>query len=757
MALFLEYSDKVKNKKYPITKPVRQHASALYNALEKLVPKNNLKGLKDLATLKKYNIKGANSKNNGEDTNIKYITTDDAIKRLQRKGYGVGDAFIQNFLKKCVDKSTSQEKVSPVEPPKPTTNAVKPKNVEPTKILRAENRVIKESFDDDGNPYYDYVNDYDERYVFNEFMSNPNGKQSWTPLINPDMYAKALREFTQYGKLVKFPAKYVYQWMGIILKNTAILRANTNIAGHSSYFPYDDYADFLESYFSDRETYVDSNRTKIEITPEEAMRMCNGEHIFISEAVDKYGQTYFPWVSQDDADRMAAQQDFERSRAKFNEMYGDIMEYIEQFNREEKNQRIEIDNNSGKIFWVANEFDVLYHIGFDDWMIMPDGTDAFTDFGMEPLERVLSEYSEELPPEKVLVLVNRALDVYHMRGDLSSIFVVGGSKALSRIAEEIEFSKGKKIYLSEQSIKKLYEYYTQLNLPFNDTSGKGYDDKLNYEHFVDWLEYYGKYGQLEGSGIKEDDIQATFVDNNIASAFKYFFHNESEDGYFIEDIGEALRNLYYTASVDEDYLRLYFAFDEEMYENPLEDIGEYIEDIGLNIEDIDDVESILTDEGIEKLRDLLEAEFKNRIIDNGIPYSLEINDRGLIYIEREITMPNAMSPNIPRDEKNYFEYLMNNNFNGVGQCWTFMKGKGEAYCGVGYGGDTDYILLQGWVDPRSINWQETLMRNSWSMNEEHEIFINSGYLVEIDKITLNRNYNNNYGKNILPKPILIQT
>ena len=58
MALFLEYSDKVRNKKYPITKPVRQHASALYNALEKLVPKNNLKGLKDLATPKKYNVKG---------------------------------------------------------------------------------------------------------------------------------------------------------------------------------------------------------------------------------------------------------------------------------------------------------------------------------------------------------------------------------------------------------------------------------------------------------------------------------------------------------------------------------------------------------------------------------------------------------------------------------------------------------------------------------------------------------------------------
>jgi hypothetical protein len=268
------------------------------------------------------------------------------------------------------------------------------------------------------------------------------------------MYAKALREFTQYGKLTKFPTRYIYQWMGIIMKNTAILRANTNIAGHSSYFPYDEYADFLESYFSDRETYVDSNRTKIEITLEEVERLCNGERIFISEAVDKYGQTYFPWVSQDDADRMVAQQDLNRSMTKFNEMYGDIIGYIEQFNNTKKNQKIEIDNRTSKIFWVANEFDVLYYIGFDDWMIMPDGTDAFTDFGMEPLERVLSEYDEELPPEKVLVLVNRALDVYHHRGDLASIFITGGSRSLSRIAEHAQKSK-KKVYITERQIVKL--------------------------------------------------------------------------------------------------------------------------------------------------------------------------------------------------------------------------------------------------------------------------------------------------------------
>ena len=460
MALFLEDSQKVTRRKAPVSLKDRQYYSAWYNALEKVMPKNNLKNLKSLASTKSYNKKG-NDNLNGKEQNTSYVSVEDAKKRMQRMNPNditQGGQKAYNFYKKTVERARSQAEVSPIEPPKPTAS-VKPSNVNitkqstPTAKIKTESKQITESFNED-HPYYDYIYKYDERYVFNEFMSNPNGKQNWGALINPDMYAKALSEFTKYGKLTKFPVRYVYQWMGIIMKNTAILRANTNIAGHSTYFPYDDYADFLESYFSDRETHVDSEKTKIEITPEEVVRLCGGEDIFIDEAVDKYGQTYFPWISQDDVDRMVAQQDLERNKAKYNEMYGDIIGYIEQFNTTKKNQRIEIDNNSGKIFWVANEFDVLYYIGFDDWMMMPDGTDAFTDFGMEPLERVLSEYSEDLPPEKVLVLVNRALDVYHMRGDLSSIFVVGGSKSLDRIAEEIKRS-GKKVYITEEQLIKL--------------------------------------------------------------------------------------------------------------------------------------------------------------------------------------------------------------------------------------------------------------------------------------------------------------
>jgi hypothetical protein len=90
-------------------------------------------------------------------------------------------------------------------------------------------------------------------------------------------------------------------------------------------------------------------------------------------------------------------------------------------------------------------------------MEMPDGSDAWSDYGLEPLEKILSQYNEDLSPEEVLVLVNRALDVYHQRGDMASIFIQGGSKALTNIAENIEKTNNKKVYITEKQMVKLWQ------------------------------------------------------------------------------------------------------------------------------------------------------------------------------------------------------------------------------------------------------------------------------------------------------------
>ena len=92
---------------------------------------------------------------------------------------------------------------------------------------------------------------------------------------------------------------------------------------------------------------------------------------------------------------------------------------------------------------------------------MPDGSDAWSDFGLEPLMEIINEYNSDLSPEKVIVIVNKALDVYHQRGDMASIFVEGGTKALNKISE----SKSKKIYIRENQLLKLNAVTERTDLP----------------------------------------------------------------------------------------------------------------------------------------------------------------------------------------------------------------------------------------------------------------------------------------------------
>ena len=99
-------------------------------------------------------------------------------------------------------------------------------------------------------------------------------------------------------------------------------------------------------------------------------------------------------------------------------------------------------------------FDFLNDIGLYDWMVMPDGSEAWSDFGLEPLMEIINEYNSDLSPEKVIVIVNKALDVYHQRGDMASIFVEGGTEALSQISECKE-NKARKIYIRENQLLKL--------------------------------------------------------------------------------------------------------------------------------------------------------------------------------------------------------------------------------------------------------------------------------------------------------------
>ena len=63
--------------------------------------------------------------------------------------------------------------------------------------------------------------------------------------VKPMQYKRALMEFTKFGYLMRFPVKQVMKWKNLLLHNTMMLDIVTELFGHTEYFPYDEYYDFV--------------------------------------------------------------------------------------------------------------------------------------------------------------------------------------------------------------------------------------------------------------------------------------------------------------------------------------------------------------------------------------------------------------------------------------------------------------------------------------------------------------------------------
>lgn len=227
--------------------------------------------------------------------------------------------------------------------------------------------IIKKELNENDNDWlkiYDYIEEYNDTWVLETIKE---GKNLWTPLINPASYQKALLEYQKFGSLNNFPSKYIYQWIGIILKNVSIIDAITTLAGHNG------------GGFD----------------PESVINACfDGDQ----EQYEKYKQTL-------------------AHKGSYSPDFGWI-----------EDEQNEVDD------WEACS-QYLEDNGYYDKMILPDGSSAWSDYGLSPLFEIVRQYSDNTSPEDTLVLINKALDVTHQRGDLSSAFIQGGRYSLSRISD----------------------------------------------------------------------------------------------------------------------------------------------------------------------------------------------------------------------------------------------------------------------------------------------------------------------------------
>lgn len=488
MALIFEDSEKVTKKQIYIPQNAKKIFKAMGKIYKPYVDKNldGSKIMKSLSSETQYNKKGDTSNKNGQKKHDS-VSVEDAKVRLHRQEklnpnsveYQLyGGQLAHDILKKGIEGARGVKTVDAVKPPKPTVskpNVSKDLKKERNKMkvsnpkIKLESKKINESYYEE-SPFYKYLEEYDEGYVLNKFSENPHGKQDWGVLINPSMYEKALQEFTRYGHFQRFPTKYIYQWMGIIMRNTAILIANTNLAGHSNSFSYDTFLDFIETYYNDRNVFLDDNNDVwLEISGKEILLFMSKNRVKFpineENGIHKDGQ-YDLFMNQDQVDAYdKKKEELKQARLKTKRTASykkKIQTAINDINQDDCQYRIE--SKDGRYYLVSSMFDFLNDIGLYDWMVMPDGSEAWSDFGLEPLMEIIKEYNSDLSPEKVIVIVNKALDVYHQRGDMSSIFVEGGTKALNKISECKE-NKARKIYIRENQLLKLNAVTERTDLP----------------------------------------------------------------------------------------------------------------------------------------------------------------------------------------------------------------------------------------------------------------------------------------------------
>jgi len=315
-----------------------------------------------------------------------------------------------------------------------------------------------------------------------------------------------------------------------------------------------------------------------------------------------------------------------------------------------------------------------------------------------------------------------------------------------------ENKKPKKIYISEEAIKTLYEDYRQLKIPFKNDSGKGYDYKENYELFIDWLESIGKYGRLEP--YTGDESYEEMIDNLIEPAYVEYMNEWDADAAVFDFIFDDM----FADARNDGTIEDYFILPDEIINNA-DEIGNLSYELGID-GDIDEAYQYLTDEGKKIFKEKSFEQFK-LIIYNGLYHEIETDDRGLIYVEREISVPELFNTqydiNVSPDKHDYFK-MLSQSYKGIGNCWSWAHGGGEAYCANPYPEiGEDFITLRGWTNPKSINWTDTMQINVQMGNEEKELRLHKGAIVEVDEIIINgfNARDDIKGKNILNKPILI--
>lgn len=255
--------------------------------------------------------------------------------------------------------------------------------------------------------------------------------------------------------------------------------------------------------------------------------------------------------------------------------------------------------------------------------------------------------------------------------------------------------------------KQLKEYRQELNIPFEEFGG----GKQMYEHYLDYLEKVGSYGELPPSSMKN------------VSEMVYEMIKDKKPSDFIDDYDRISHIMSWVLT--DAYYEQYFINPEEAQNTSEESL----------------CEEMLTKKGeYEVLLSCLE--------ENGFPSNLTINDKGLIYIERVIGVDDILS-----NKDIYPKYT--DQWENVGECWSWAKGGAKNFGYDNVGSQSDWFILHGWVRPEDVDWHTTICCNADSLSFEQELRLEYNAPIQIDYIEC-KGKNINRKKLPLRKPIILK-
>lgn len=97
------------------------------------------------------------------------------------------------------------------------------------------------------------------------------------------------------------------------------------------------------------------------------------------------------------------------------------------------------DETGDKVSDWTEAMEYIEKNGYDQVLdnILPrfsNGQDLISDYGLKPLGEIVVELLQTNDHNKIIVLINKALDISHQRSDLSELFIDGGYESLNRIS-----------------------------------------------------------------------------------------------------------------------------------------------------------------------------------------------------------------------------------------------------------------------------------------------------------------------------------